>query len=87
MSLQSHPYTYTIFCLSNGIIINVPLKNLGGILILVQGQESLSQARSILAYTPDDTEEIIDTNEPIEDVVVTDYAQPHRKPPIHNREP
>lgn len=22
--------------------------------------------------------------EPVEDVVVMDYAQPHRKPPIHN---
>jgi hypothetical protein len=22
-----------------------------------------------------------------EDIVVMDYAQPHRKPPIHNKEP
>lgn len=31
-------------------------------------------------------EEAADSNEKdiIEDVVVMDYAQPHRKPPIHN---
>lgn len=26
-------------------------------------------------------------NEAVEDIVVMDYAQPHRKPPIHNERP
>lgn len=34
----------------------------------------------------DDTEEAVDSkeNDTVEDIVVMDYAQPHRKPPIHN---
>ncbi|XP_059657506.1 uncharacterized protein LOC132304028 isoform X2 [Cornus florida] len=47
------------------------------------------QARSMLASAPQNTEEAIDSKEDevVEDVVVMDYAQPHRKPPIHNKEP
>mgnify|MGYP001578300523 CR=1 FL=1 len=34
-------------------------------------------------------EETVDSmeNDEGEDIVVMDYAQPHRKPPIHNRRP
>ncbi|CAK9181948.1 unnamed protein product [Ilex paraguariensis] len=47
------------------------------------------KARSILGSLPHDTEETMDSkeNDIVEDIVVMDYAQPHRKPPIHNREP
>ncbi|XP_012069954.2 uncharacterized protein LOC105632249 [Jatropha curcas] len=42
--------------------------------------------RSMLGSVPSDTEEAVESNENdiAEGVVVTDYAQPHRKPPIHN---
>nr|GMC96871.1 Root meristem growth factor 6 [Ipomoea batatas]GMD75060.1 Root meristem growth factor 6 [Ipomoea batatas] len=52
--------------------------------------ESKSQARSTLE-SPEthNTEETVKSNEdePVEDVVVMDYAQPHRKTPIHNKAP
>ncbi|GMN32731.1 hypothetical protein TIFTF001_003822 [Ficus carica] len=46
-------------------------------------------ARSMLGSAPQDTEEAVDIKEgdAIEDIVVMDYAQPHRKPPIHNEKP
>lgn len=30
---------------------------------------------------------VTNTNENAEDIVEMDYAQPHRKPPIHNEKP
>ncbi|PON40629.1 hypothetical protein PanWU01x14_295340 [Parasponia andersonii] len=47
------------------------------------------QARSMLGYTPQDTEEAVDTreNDSVDDIEMMDYAQPHRKPPIHNERP
>ncbi|KAF3448357.1 hypothetical protein FNV43_RR09070 [Rhamnella rubrinervis] len=45
--------------------------------------------RSLLESAPRDTEEALDfkENDSVDDVVVMDYAQPHRKPPIHNEKP
>ncbi|GFS34708.1 hypothetical protein Acr_00g0035490 [Actinidia rufa] len=47
------------------------------------------QARRMLGSRPNDAEETVDSkgNDVVEDIVVMDYAQPHRKPPIHNIEP
>ncbi|KAL5748497.1 hypothetical protein ACOSP7_025539 [Xanthoceras sorbifolium] len=48
------------------------------------------QERSMLGYSsPHDTEEAVDSkeNDVVEDIEVMDYAQPHRKPPIHNEKP
>ncbi|KAA8522237.1 hypothetical protein F0562_012910 [Nyssa sinensis] len=47
------------------------------------------QARSMLVSTQHDTKETVNSeeNDVAEDIVVMDYAQPHRKPPIHNKEP
>ncbi|XP_050229642.1 uncharacterized protein LOC126678782 [Mercurialis annua] len=44
------------------------------------------QDRSMVESTESDNEEAVKSNENdiAEDVVVMDYAQPHRKPPIHN---
>lgn len=46
------------------------------------------QSRLILETPPlaQHEEEAVNSIEkdPVEDVVVMDYAQPHRKPPIHN---
>ncbi|KAJ4712768.1 Root meristem growth factor 6 like [Melia azedarach] len=48
-----------------------------------------SRARSLLRSSPNDNDEAVDSkeNEVLEDTVVMDYAQPHRKPPIHNEKP
>ncbi|XP_062074724.1 uncharacterized protein LOC133778728 isoform X2 [Humulus lupulus] len=48
--------------------------------------------RSMLGSDPEDTEENVDTKENnktsnVEDIDMMDYAQPHRKPPIHNEKP
>ncbi|EYU32866.1 hypothetical protein MIMGU_mgv1a022218mg [Erythranthe guttata] len=45
------------------------------------------EERSILESTQSSAEENLSSksNDPMEDVVVMDYAQPHRKPPIHNK--
>lgn len=42
--------------------------------------------RSLLGSAQHNTEETVDVkgNDAAEDIVVMDYAQPHRKPPIHN---
>lgn len=52
--------------------------------ILFQGWRR--QALSTSGSVAHEFEEAADSNEKdiIEDVVVMDYAQPHRKPPIHN---
>ncbi|XP_021912434.1 uncharacterized protein LOC110826141 [Carica papaya] len=53
----------------------------------VKGLIIKRQARSMLGNrSGDDTEEAVDSkeNDTVEDIVVMDYAQPHRKPPIHN---
>ncbi|CAL5432664.1 unnamed protein product [Camellia sinensis] len=45
------------------------------------------QARWMLSSTSQNAEETVDhskEDDPVEDIVVMDYAQPHRKPPIHN---
>ncbi|XP_015578892.1 uncharacterized protein LOC8276939 [Ricinus communis] len=44
------------------------------------------QERFMIESAPSDTEEAVKSNENdiAEDAVVMDYAQPHRKPPIHN---
>ncbi|KAL7123298.1 hypothetical protein ACP275_01G097300 [Erythranthe tilingii] len=43
--------------------------------------------RSTMESTQSSAEENLSSknNDPMEDVVVMDYAQPHRKPPIHNK--
>lgn len=43
----------------------------------------------MLGSAPHDAEETVDSKQTdtVEDVVVMDYAQPHRKPPIHNKDP
>lgn len=43
----------------------------------------------MLESSAHDTDEAVNgkENEVVEDVVVMDYAQPHRKPPIHNEKP
>ncbi|KAI9173779.1 hypothetical protein LWI28_006307 [Acer negundo] len=49
-----------------------------------------SQGRSMLWYSSThNTDEAVDSkeNDVVEDIVVMDYAQPHRKPPIHNEKP
>ncbi|KAK3224876.1 hypothetical protein Dsin_004738 [Dipteronia sinensis] len=54
-----------------------------------EGPES-SQGRSMLGYSSThNTDEAVDSkeNDVVEDIVVMDYAQPHRKPPIHNEKP
>ncbi|KAK1564370.1 hypothetical protein Q3G72_001752 [Acer saccharum] len=46
-----------------------------------------SQGRSMLGYSSThNTDEAVEykENDVVEDIVVMDYAQPHRKPPIHN---
>ncbi|KAJ0105106.1 hypothetical protein Patl1_18515 [Pistacia atlantica] len=47
------------------------------------------QGRWMLESSRHDTDEAVNNkeNEVVEDVVVMDYAQPHRKPPIHNEKP
>lgn len=52
-------------------------------------QEWRRQSRSTLGVAPHEAEETVNSKEDeiIEDVVVMDYAQPHRKPPIHNIKP
>lgn len=52
-------------------------------------ESSQAQARSLLGSPQDDTDEAVDSkeNDFVEDTVVMDYAQPHRKPPIHNEKP
>lgn len=43
--------------------------------------------RSLLGSAQHNSEETVDNvkeNDDAEDIVVMDYAQPHRKPPIHN---
>ncbi|XAR70447.1 hypothetical protein NMG60_11027298 [Bertholletia excelsa] len=50
-------------------------------------EERDRQARKILGSMEEDAEEAVDAmeKEGVEDVVVMDYAQPQRKPPIHNK--
>ncbi|KAJ6714647.1 hypothetical protein OIU85_026177 [Salix viminalis] len=63
--------------------------------VIVSSQADLQQAseiiegkgRSMLGSAAKDTEEAVRSdqeNDIAEDVAVMDYAQPHRKPPIHN---
>ncbi|GMP95845.1 hypothetical protein CsSME_00044730 [Camellia sinensis var. sinensis] len=49
--------------------------------------ERKRQARWMLSSTSQNAEETVDhskEDDPVKDIVVMDYAQPHRKPPIHN---
>ena len=43
----------------------------------------------MLGSIPRHTEEAVDTkeSEAVDDIEMMDYAQPHRKPPIHNERP
>ncbi|KAK9198418.1 hypothetical protein WN944_013602 [Citrus x changshan-huyou] len=52
-------------------------------------ESSKAQARFLLGSPPGNTNEAVDSkeNDFVEDAVVMDYAQPHRKPPIHNEKP
>jgi hypothetical protein len=45
--------------------------------------------RSLVGAAQHDTEETVDAmkNDGMDNMVVMDYAQPHRKPPIHNEKP
>lgn len=45
-----------------------------------------SQGRWLLESPPHETDEVVNAKETevVDDVTVMDYAQPHRKPPIHN---
>ncbi|KAM7491239.1 hypothetical protein LguiA_034160 [Lonicera macranthoides] len=47
------------------------------------------QERSTMGSVPHDVEETVKSKEDdiVEDIVAMDYAQPHRKPPIHNIKP
>ncbi|KAJ8768993.1 hypothetical protein K2173_023988 [Erythroxylum novogranatense] len=49
-------------------------------------KEPKFRVRSMLVFKRSDVEEATESkeNETAEDLVETDYAQPHRKPPIHN---
>ncbi|KAJ7010921.1 hypothetical protein D5086_001099 [Populus alba] len=55
--------------------------------IIIEGLKG--RGRSMLGSTANDTEEAVrsEENDIAEDVAVMDYAQPHRKPPIHNKKP
>ncbi|RVW50545.1 uncharacterized protein LOC100855013 isoform X2 [Vitis vinifera] len=74
----------------------------GSKIIVLSSHEDLQQAtkatkiegwkrhsRLMLGSAPHDVEETVDSKEGdiVEDIVVMDYAQPHRKPPIHNKDP
>ncbi|XP_019445065.1 PREDICTED: uncharacterized protein LOC109348910 [Lupinus angustifolius] len=52
-------------------------------------KEQRKHARSILGPTKHHIEETVITNpnDTTQDIVEMDYAQPHRKPPIHNEKP
>ncbi|XP_011018298.1 PREDICTED: uncharacterized protein LOC105121386 [Populus euphratica] len=55
--------------------------------IIIEGLKG--RGRSMLGSTANDTEEAVrsEENDFPKDVAVMDYAQPHRKPPIHNKKP
>ncbi|KAM7273279.1 hypothetical protein ACFE04_027943 [Oxalis oulophora] len=52
-------------------------------------EESIKTRGERLLLASNDIEEAVNSkeNDKLEDVVVMDYAQPHRKPPIHNEKP
>ena len=52
-------------------------------------QDERGHARSMLGPVGHHVEETMDTNtnENTDDIVDMDYAQPHRKAPIHNEKP
>ncbi|XWS49094.1 hypothetical protein CRYUN_Cryun13aG0134200 [Craigia yunnanensis] len=58
--------------------------------VVLQGMEKVEGlkrvTRSMLGNSGGDTEEAVDSKEKdnVGDIDVMDYAQPHRKPPIHN---
>ncbi|CAL0311665.1 unnamed protein product [Lupinus luteus] len=56
---------------------------------LLATKEHRKHARSILGPTKHHIEETVITNpnDTTQDIVEMDYAQPHRKPPIHNEKP
>ncbi|GER28039.1 root meristem growth factor 6 [Striga asiatica] len=62
----------------------------GNIMVHATGTEvHMRVERSALESTPRKAEENLSSNHSnntVEDVVAMDYAQPHGKPPIHNRE-
>lgn len=55
--------------------------------VLVKGLKR--NVRSLQGSVQHDSVETADVQEieAVEDIVVMDYAQPHRKPPIHNEKP
>ncbi|XP_058772895.1 uncharacterized protein LOC131646996 [Vicia villosa] len=56
---------------------------------LLVAKDERGHARSMLGPGRHHVEEtmVTNTNENAEDIVEMDYAQPHRKPPIHNENP
>ncbi|CAK8539471.1 unnamed protein product [Lathyrus sativus] len=57
--------------------------------LLLVAKDERRHARSMLGPARHHVEEtmVTNTNENEEDIVEMDYAQPHRKPPIHNENP
>ncbi|XP_021648092.2 uncharacterized protein LOC110640873 [Hevea brasiliensis] len=57
--------------------------------LIVSSQSHLQQIIKIEGSAPSDTKKALELSENgiVEDAVVMDYAQPHRKPPIHNEKP
>nr|GMD97250.1 Root meristem growth factor 6 [Ipomoea batatas] len=53
----------------------------------IKGSEKRARSTLESPTAPSVEEDVTTTgdNDPVEDAVVMDYAQPHRKPPIHNR--
>nr|GMD94251.1 conserved oligomeric Golgi complex subunit 2 [Ipomoea batatas] len=53
----------------------------------IKGSEKRARSTLESPTAPNSEEDVTTTgdNDPVEDAVVMDYAQPHRKPPIHNR--
>ncbi|CAI8589169.1 unnamed protein product [Vicia faba] len=69
-------------------VIVVPSCQTGSPSLLVAENER-GHARSMMGPARHHVEEtmVTNTNENAEDIVEMDYAQPHRKPPIHNEKP
>ncbi|KAL1559728.1 hypothetical protein AAHA92_10037 [Salvia divinorum] len=55
--------------------------------ILHQDNETKTWKKAIVGSSASNSEENVSTKDKgtVDDIVVVDYAQPHRKPPIHNK--
>lgn len=76
---------FTYICIYINYILHGKLMHMNIDAVCFQGLKR--QARTLLGSATHNMEEDKDSkeDEAIEDVGVMDYAQPHRKPPIHNR--